>query len=103
MGNAELRELLTCSEEVLPIIDPADLELSRNEASEKELASSRVKKRSVDILEKMAANFDLRESTSKRIIHIRFLLSPTEVLADTAGTGVGGVRLQRNELQGEAG
>lgn len=101
--NAELRELLTISDEVLPIVDPEELSLCRNPASEQELAKSRMKKRSVEILEKMAANFAQRESTSKRIIWLRFLLSPAAALPCEDGASISGVRLERTELQGEPG
>lgn len=101
--NAELRELLTISDDVLPIVDPDELALGRNPASEQELAKNRMKKRSVDILSKMAENFALRETTSKRIIWLRFLWSPSAVLPCADGKRVAGVRLDRNELQGEPG
>jgi len=101
--NAELRELLTISDEVLPIVDPEELALCQNPASKEELAGSRMKKRSLDILQKMAANFAQRESTSKRIIWLRFLLSPSAVLPGADGASVGGIRLDRTELQGAPG
>lgn len=101
--NAELRELLTISDEVLPIVDPDELALCRNPASEQELAKSRMKKRSVEILSQMAENFALRETTSKRIIQLRFLMSPVAMLPSSDGKRVAGVRLERNELQGEPG
>uniref|UniRef100_A0A7S2VMD5 NADPH:adrenodoxin oxidoreductase, mitochondrial n=1 Tax=Zooxanthella nutricula TaxID=1333877 RepID=A0A7S2VMD5_9DINO len=100
--NKELRELDTY-DDVLPIVDPAELALSRNAASEQELSKSRMKKRSVDILEKMARNFADRGTTSKRIVHLRFLSSPCEVLPSEDGSSVGGLRIHRNELQGEPG
>eukprot|EP00929_Paragymnodinium_shiwhaense_P115105 TRINITY_DN8371_c0_g2_i1.p1 TRINITY_DN8371_c0_g2~~TRINITY_DN8371_c0_g2_i1.p1 ORF type:complete len:545 (+),score=124.26 TRINITY_DN8371_c0_g2_i1:65-1699(+) len=103
MANAELRELLTCSEEVLPIVDPAEMALCRNEASEEELKKNRAKTRSVKILDKMMENFAQRETTSKRIIHIRFLASPAEFLPDASGKAVAAVRLHRTQLQGEPG
>ncbi|CAE8696455.1 unnamed protein product [Polarella glacialis] len=101
--NAELRELLTCSEEVLPIVDPEELALCRNAASEEELSTSRMKKRSLEILDKMAQNFAQRETTSKRILWLRFLRSPLEVLPGPDGSSVGTLRLGRTELKGEAG
>jgi len=101
--NAELRELLTISDEVLPIVDPDELALCRNPASEQELAKNRMKKRSVDILSKMAENFALKDTTSKRIIWLRFLWSPAAVLPSLDGKRVAGIRLDRNELQGEPG
>eukprot|EP00401_Gymnodinium_catenatum_P014221 CAMPEP_0117620148 /NCGR_PEP_ID=MMETSP0784-20121206/86982_1 /TAXON_ID=39447 /ORGANISM="" /LENGTH=510 /DNA_ID=CAMNT_0005424059 /DNA_START=49 /DNA_END=1577 /DNA_ORIENTATION=+ len=99
--NAELRELLTFSDEAIAVVDPEELALSRNDASEKELAKSRMKKRSVDILEKMAANFAHKDTTSKRVIWLRFLASPTQVVG--SGGAVSGIRLARTRLEGEPG
>jgi len=99
--NAELRELLSFDEEVLPIVDPAELALCRNAASEEELSTNRAKKRSVSILEKMAKNFELKDTTSKRILWLRFLWSPSMVQGD--GNGVSGLVLDRTELSGKAG
>mmetsp|Transcript_4264 Transcript_4264/g.7708 ORF Transcript_4264/g.7708 Transcript_4264/m.7708 type:complete len:488 (+) Transcript_4264:1-1464(+) len=99
--NAELRELLTCSEEVLPVVDPEELAMCRNVASEEELSKSRLKKRSLEILEKMAANFADRKTTSKRVLQIHFLRSPLEAVAES-GT-LQALRLGRTELRGEAG
>lgn len=102
--NAELRELLTCSDELLPVIDPAELELCRNEASLKELEKSRMKKRSLDILAKMAENFAHKDTTSKRVLWLRFLLSPSEFLPSTGDSSrLGAIRFQRQELQGAPG
>lgn len=99
--NAELRELLTCSEEVLPVVDPDELALCRNPASEEELSKSRMKKRSVDILEKMASNFADAKTTNKRVLRLHFLRSPQEVLSEDGE--LRGIRLARMQLQGEAG
>lgn len=101
--NAELRELLSFSDEVLTVVDPAELALCRNEASEQELASNRPKKRSLDILAKMAANFAQKDDTSKRILQLRFLSAPTEVLPGPDGSSIAGVRLARMRLEGPAG
>lgn len=100
--NKELREL-DSFDDVLTVVDPEELELSRNPASVEELAKSRIKKRSVGILEKMAANFSELKTTSKRVIQLHFLRSPAEILADKAGSAVGGIRLDRTELQGSPG
>lgn len=100
--NKELRELDNL-EDVLAVVDPEELQLCRNPASEEELAKSRMKKRSLGILEKMADNFSQLTSTSKRVIRLHFLRSPSEILADEGGQGVAGIRLDRTELQGSAG
>jgi NADPH-dependent glutamate synthase beta subunit-like oxidoreductase len=99
--NAELRELTKCDDEVLPVVDPAELELCRNAASEQELKKNRAKKRSIDILQKMADNFAQKDTTSKRVVWLRFLWSPSAVSA--GADGVTSVRLDRTELVGEAG
>lgn len=99
--NAELRELLTFDDEVLPIVDPAELALCRNTASEQELSKNRAKKRSVSILEKMAENFAQKDTTSKRILWLRFLWSPSAVLGGPGG--VTSLCFDRTELAGEAG
>jgi len=99
--NKELRELLDVSG-VLPVVDPEELSLSMNDASEKELATNRPKKRSLEIINKMVANFADRESTSKRVLWLRFLAAPTEVLAGSDGT-CSALRWQRTQLSGEAG
>ncbi|CAJ1419929.1 unnamed protein product [Effrenium voratum] len=98
--NAELRELLT-TDGLLPVVDPEELALCRNEASEAELKKSRMKQRSLDILQKMVANFSELESTSKRILRFHFLRSPLEVLS-TQGA-LTGIRMSRNQLSGEPG
>mmetsp|Transcript_53910 Transcript_53910/g.118068 ORF Transcript_53910/g.118068 Transcript_53910/m.118068 type:complete len:382 (+) Transcript_53910:201-1346(+) len=100
--NKELRELDTYPD-VLAVVDPKELELSLNAASKEELAKSRMKKRAVSILEKMAKNFAEKDSTSKRVVWLRFLQSPTAILPNAEGSQVGAVRLERTELSGEAG
>lgn len=100
--NKELREL-TALDDVLAVVDPKELELCQNPASEQELAKSRMKKRSVDILKTMADNFAEKETTSKRIIQLRFLNSPKEFLPDPTGSKVAALRISRTELQGEPG
>lgn len=100
--NKELREQLNISDDVLAVVDPAELELCRNAASEEEMKGNRAKKRSVSILEKMAKNFDERLTTSKRVVWFRFLLSPSEILSDATGA-VTGVRFDKTRLEGEAG
>jgi len=100
--NKELRELLDISSDVMPIVDPEEVALSRNAASEKELATNRPKKRSLEIIDKMVANFEQRHTTSKRIVWLRFLAAPTEITASSDGF-CSGLRWSRTELQGEPG
>lgn len=100
--NKELRELDTY-EDVLAVVDPAELAMCRNPASEEELSKSRMKKRSLEILDKMAANFADMRTTTKRIIWLRFLWSPSAILPDAEGAAVTGVRFDRTVLTGEPG
>jgi NADPH-dependent glutamate synthase beta subunit-like oxidoreductase len=101
--NAELRELLTFDDDVLAVVDPAELALCRNPASETELSKNRAKKRAVSILDKMAENFAEKDTTNKRVLWLRFLWSPSAVLAGGMWSPVAGVRLDRTELTGEPG
>lgn len=81
---AELEELGTM-EAVDPIVDPADLAgLDGPEPGA-----------NVKILRAFAARPPRPDA---RKLHLRFLLSPTEVLADAAG-GVAGLLLERNRLE----
>jgi len=101
--NAELRELLTFSDEALCVVDPEELARCRNPASEEELGKSRMKKRSVEILDKMANNFSQIHTTSKRILQLRFLSSPSAILPGADGLRAASIRLDRTELKGEPG
>ncbi|CAE7213725.1 Rpn3 [Symbiodinium sp. KB8] len=75
--------------------------MCRNPASEEELSKSRMKKRSLEILDKMAANFEHRLTTSKRLLQIHFLRSPVQVLSESGALRA--LRLGRTALQGEPG
>lgn len=75
--------------------------MCRNPASEEELSKSRMKKRSLEILDKMAANFEHRLTTSKRLLQIHFLRSPVQVLSESGVLRA--LRLGRTALQGEPG
>jgi ferredoxin--NADP+ reductase len=85
---AELRELGTL-QEADPIIDPGDLascpESTGNAASDRNLALLR------DFAER-----EQRPEAKK--LHLRFLVSPTEILSDAEGR-VSGMRLEKNRLE----
>ncbi len=81
---AELRELGTL-EAADPVVDPADLEGLTDPAPGG----------NVEILRSFAAR---PQRPAARKLHFRFLVSPTEVLADAAG-GVAGLVLERNRLE----
>eukprot|EP00923_Selenidium_pygospionis_P017221 GHVN01030263.1.p1 GENE.GHVN01030263.1~~GHVN01030263.1.p1 ORF type:complete len:335 (-),score=50.79 GHVN01030263.1:257-1261(-) len=100
-STKELRELLHL-DGVLTIIDPADIEASMTEASHVELSMSRVKQRLYPIMQEMAANWEHRH-TAKRVLWLRFLLSPEMYLPDEEdATRVGALRCSRNRLVGPA-
>jgi ferredoxin--NADP+ reductase len=81
---AELEELGRM-EAADPVVDPADLaDLGDGEAGA-----------NVRILREFAAR---RPRPDARRLHLRFLVSPVEVLADASG-GVAGVALERNRLE----
>ncbi|ABC83063.1 FAD-dependent oxidoreductase [Anaeromyxobacter dehalogenans] len=81
---AELRELGTL-EAADPVVDPADLAGLSDPAPGGNL----------EILRSFAAR---RPRPDARRLHLRFLVSPTEVLADAAGA-VAGLRLEKNRLE----
>jgi ferredoxin--NADP+ reductase len=84
---AELEEL-GALEAADPVVDPADLE----GIPEAERGAN------VKILEAFAARTQRHDA---RKLHFRFLVSPTEVLADDAGA-VAGITLERNRLERKA-
>ncbi|ACL66768.1 Ferredoxin--NADP(+) reductase [Anaeromyxobacter dehalogenans 2CP-1] len=84
---AELRELGTL-EAADPVVDPADLAGLSDPAPGGNL----------EILRAFAAR---RPRPDARKLHLRFLVSPTEVLPDAAGA-VAGLRLERNRLETRA-
>ncbi|GAO03791.1 FAD-dependent oxidoreductase [Anaeromyxobacter sp. PSR-1] len=81
---AELRELGTL-EAADPVVDPADLAGLGDRAAGG----------NVELLRSFAAR---RPRPDARKLHLRFLVSPTEVLPDAAGA-VAGLRLERNRLE----
>ena len=71
-----------------PIVDPADL-------AEGALVGEESRKGTLELLRAYASR-PPRQGARK--LHLRFLLSPTEVVADASGQ-VGGLRLERNRLE----
>lgn len=94
----ELRELGEI-EGVHVVVDPKDLEL--DPASEKELEDDRQAQRNMEVLRDYAAQDPEAAKTAQRRIHLRFLVSPVEIL-DGHGGGedqVTGVRVEHNRLE----
>ncbi len=87
---AELKEMNDLAGVDL-LVEPSELEL--DPASERELENDHQARKNLEILRAAAA----RGATgAARRIHLRFLVSPTEVVADSGR--VGGLRLERNRL-----
>ncbi|KAG7393495.1 hypothetical protein PHYPSEUDO_007332 [Phytophthora pseudosyringae] len=96
----EIREL-TKLDGVACIVDPEDLERSMTPASEQEIKEQRARKRMNDLLGKAAGQFD-SAGEAKRVVQIKFLSSPVEILADEKDpTRVGAVRVEKTKLEGE--
>ncbi|EEY68381.1 NADPH:adrenodoxin oxidoreductase, putative [Phytophthora infestans T30-4] len=97
----EIREL-TKLEGVACIVDPEDMKRSMTNASEQEIKEQRARKRMNELLIKAADNFE-SVGDGKRIVQIKFLRSPTEILADEKDpTRVGALRVEKTRLEGEA-
>ncbi|CAH0476463.1 unnamed protein product [Peronospora belbahrii] len=97
----EVREL-TNLDDVACIVDPDDLKCSMTPASEQEIKEHRARKRMNDLLGKAAAQFD-QTGNAKRVVQIKFLRSPTEIIADDNDpTRVGVIRVEKMKLEGEA-
>ena len=88
----ELKELGELADADLRI-DPADLEL--DPASAAEVAGSTSRQRNLELLREFAAR---PPRGGRRTLHLRFCVSPTEVLADGEGA-VRGLVLERNRLE----
>mmetsp|Transcript_128774 Transcript_128774/g.294016 ORF Transcript_128774/g.294016 Transcript_128774/m.294016 type:complete len:473 (+) Transcript_128774:16-1434(+) len=97
--NKELREL-TRDPAFTAALDPANLEACLNEASQKEIASSRPRKRTMDILQGMAKQWESRD-TADRVLEIAFLRSP--VGYERGPDGVTGLRVAHTRLAGQPG
>src|SRR5262245_24027206 len=89
--NAELKEFGELSG-VRVIVDPADLELDKE--SEANLAEDKIAMRNVEILRQYAARTDW---SGERTIHMRFLVSPVEIIGDEHGE-IKAVRIEKNQL-----
>ncbi|KAL3668295.1 hypothetical protein V7S43_006387 [Phytophthora oleae] len=96
----EIREL-TKLDGVACVVDPEDLKLSMTPASEQEIKEQRARKRMNDLLVKAAEQFDSVDS--KRVVQIKFLSSPAEILADEKDPSrVGAIRVEKTKLEGES-
>jgi ferredoxin--NADP+ reductase len=88
----ELRELGELADAELRV-DPADLVL--DPASEAEVAASSARQKNLAMLRELASR---RTSGKSRVLHVRFCMSPTEIVAGEAGA-VQALRLARNRLE----
>jgi ferredoxin--NADP+ reductase len=82
------REELGEMEDAQPVVDPAQLE-------DGAVAGEASRKGNLELLRAYAAR-PVREDGRK--LHLRFLVSPTEILADSGG-GVSGIVLEKNRLE----
>jgi ferredoxin--NADP+ reductase len=89
----ELRELGEI-EGVRVVVDPRDLELDA--ASRRALEDDRQAAKNLEVLSTYAEQTDDPAAAGRRI-HLRFLVSPTEILGDDGR--VAAVRLERNRLE----
>ncbi|KAJ0393728.1 hypothetical protein P43SY_004929 [Pythium insidiosum] len=110
----EIREI-TKLDGVSCVVDPSDLEKSMNDASAQEIKEQRAKKRMHELLSKVAADVDKARAVERQI-HVKFLASPVELVADAANPEhvgslvadaanpehVGSVRLEKTRLEGSA-
>lgn len=126
----EIRELTKLSN-VSCVVDPEELKLSLNASSQQEISEQRAKKRMNELLStcilflefkrcshadhllslthvalsgaaKISSDFG-KENAADRQVQIKFLSAPVELLADPEHPErVGGVRVEKTELQGEA-
>lgn len=76
------------------LVDPRDLEL--DEASAEELASDREAQKNLELLRAFAARGATGTTGDRRRIHLRFLVSPVEVVAENGR--VSGLKIERNRL-----
>ena len=94
--NAEIKELGELSD-AEPVVDAAELVL--DPLSAQEIIEDKEAQRNIEILKEFA---DRPLQGKSRQIHIRFLVSPIEIINDGYGN-VGAVRIERNVLQASAG
>ncbi|RLN67476.1 hypothetical protein BBP00_00001584 [Phytophthora kernoviae] len=78
-----------------------DMKRSKTPSSELEIKEQRARKRMNDLLSKAAEQFDTT-SDAERVVQIKFLSSPAEILADEKdATRVGAIRIEKTSLEGE--
>jgi len=115
----ELREVSTGVPGMKVVMQEEELKRSENEASMKEIETSRPKKRKHDLIRQVAAgklpsspasilpppvldeNSDEEQQHGHRELHVRFLLNPTAFISSkTNPKRVGAIEVERTELQG---
>ena len=94
----EIREL-TKLENASLVVQEAELQLGCNRASMIELETSKPKQRMDILLREVAAT----APTHTKQVHLRFLLNPTEFVANETGTSLGAVVCERTVLTGDVG
>ncbi|KAF8820193.1 pyridine nucleotide-disulfide oxidoreductase domain-containing protein [Cardiosporidium cionae] len=100
--NKELRELLH-EDSLLPVMDPMEYASCMNTTSHIEMEESRALRRSHSLYQKMMENWPHRQWTTRKVLYFRFLKTPLAFLPHTnEPTLVGGVKLGRNSLAGDA-
>ncbi|RLN38550.1 hypothetical protein BBJ28_00013225 [Nothophytophthora sp. Chile5] len=98
----EIREL-TKLDGVTCVVDPDDLKRSMTSSSEQEIKEQRPRKRMNELLSKATEQFGNPASDDTRVVQIKFLSSPVEIVPDPNDpTRVGGIRLEKTRLEGEA-
>lgn len=90
--NAEIKEFGELAD-AEPVVDSAELEL--DPLSAQEIATDREGQRNLEILKDFASR---PPSGKSRQVHIRFLVSPVEIIADGNGR-VSAVKIERNVLE----
>ncbi|GMF33313.1 unnamed protein product [Phytophthora fragariaefolia] len=96
----EIREL-TKLHGVACVVDPEDMKRSLTPASEQEIKDQRARKRMHDLLGKAADQFQ-GATDATRVVQIKFLSSPAEILPDENDPArVGAIRVEKTKLEGE--
>uniref|UniRef100_M4BMB9 NADPH:adrenodoxin oxidoreductase, mitochondrial n=1 Tax=Hyaloperonospora arabidopsidis (strain Emoy2) TaxID=559515 RepID=M4BMB9_HYAAE len=96
----EIREL-TKLDGVACVVDPDDLKRSFTPASEQEIQDQRARKRMEELLSRAAEQFECTQN-AKRVVQLKFLSSPAEIIADENDpTRVGAIRLEKTKLEGK--
>lgn len=102
----EMRELTKLGNHVICSIRPDEFKLGLTEASQQEIKDARAKTRIHKLLKEVVSGYDKDRVFSgefKKVIDLRFLLSPTAILTNPETGALSGLTVTRNELVGSAG